>query len=56
MNQKETIECGKIIAQGLKTLEVFEKTGNRAQFQAVLDQAETFRKKLKNKGCVTGQG
>ena len=49
MNQKETIECGKIIAQGLKALEVFEKTGNRAQFQAVLDQAETFRRKQNEK-------
>lgn len=56
MNQKETVECGKIIAQGLAALKVFQQTGNRTQFQAVMDQAKTFRKKLKNKGCVTGQG
>jgi len=47
MNQKETVECGKIIAQGLAALEVFEKTGNRSQFQAVLDQIETFKNKNK---------
>jgi len=45
MNQKETVECGKIIAQGIKALEVFKKTGNRTLFQAVMDQAETFRRK-----------
>ena len=49
MNQKDTVECGKIIAQGLKALEVFEKTGDRTPFQAVMDQAETFRRKQNEK-------
>ena len=52
VNLKDTIECGRIIAQGLNALKVFNKTGNRTQFQAVMDQAETFKRKQVEKQKV----
>ena len=53
VNLKDTIECGRIIAQGLNALKVFNKTGNRTQFQAVMDQAETFKRKQVEKQKVS---
>ncbi|MHA1592366.1 MAG: hypothetical protein ACTSUP_07845 [Candidatus Heimdallarchaeaceae archaeon] len=45
--EEEYLVIQRIFLQGMKTFDVFQETGNRLGFIALLDQIKTFEKEVK---------